>query len=139
MKIDAVTLIAVSMAISSISMTVAKTKVFAPMRDWVFARNEWLGNLISCPYCLSHWLTFAAVAWYQPKIIESQIVFFDLIVSIFAIVAIAAIVSGIMTRLLWEASDTGKSDAEIEKLKDALQKAKQIIIKQNQEITDLKK
>ena len=43
------------------SHTVAKERIFAPLRDRLGGKRTWLGYLLSCPYCASHWFAFAVV------------------------------------------------------------------------------
>ena len=44
-----------------LSHTVAKERLFAPLRDRLGGKETWAGYLVSCPYCLSHWLAFVLV------------------------------------------------------------------------------
>ncbi|MCA1663461.1 MAG: DUF1360 domain-containing protein, partial [Myxococcales bacterium] len=44
-----------------LSYTVAKEEMFRGMRDRCGRRSGWLGYLVSCPYCLSHWVAFVIV------------------------------------------------------------------------------
>lgn len=46
---------------SAITMTLTKGSIFASLRDWL-ADRPFLGQLISCPYCTSHWVA-AAIVW----------------------------------------------------------------------------
>ncbi len=34
-------------------------------------KNTFLGDLLSCDYCFGHWVAFALVAVYQPKLFAS--------------------------------------------------------------------
>lgn len=88
------TVIVLSLAVSSISVTVTRSKVFAPFRAWIGARHEKLGGLFSCFYCLSHWLAAAFVLVYQPRLLSLWLPL-DLVVAVFAIVTIASIFSGL--------------------------------------------
>lgn len=56
-----------SFVAASISFTVAETKLFKPSREWLQVRNVFLGGLISCGYCLGHWVAVGLVAVYRPK------------------------------------------------------------------------
>jgi hypothetical protein len=87
-----------ALATAAISVTVSKARVFASARAWIAARNTWLGELVSCSYCTSHWVAIALVAIYRPVLV-SQWIFVDLLVSVFGMVAIAAIVSGVIIKL----------------------------------------
>lgn len=51
----------VSAVVMGISYTLAKEKVFAPLRAFLGGRDTYLGYLVSCPYCNSHWIAFAIV------------------------------------------------------------------------------
>lgn len=83
---------------AAISVTISKSRVFASAREWITARNTWFGELVSCSYCMSHWVAIVLVAIYRPVMI-SQWMFVDLIVSVFGVVAIAAIISGVIIKL----------------------------------------
>jgi hypothetical protein len=43
------------------SHTVARERLCEPFRRWCQSRSSWLGYLVSCPYCASHWVAFAVV------------------------------------------------------------------------------
>ena len=45
----------------SMSHTIAKERVFAWLRDRLGGHESYLGYLVSCPYCNSHWIAFAVV------------------------------------------------------------------------------
>ncbi len=55
---------------ASIAFTLCETTVFAGLRDWVKARNAWLGKLACFGYCLGHWLALGLVAIYRPRFFE---------------------------------------------------------------------
>lgn len=50
--------------------TVAKERIFAPLRDRLGGKSTWFGYLVSCPFCASHWIAFVVVpltgAYYAP-------------------------------------------------------------------------
>jgi hypothetical protein len=58
---DAIKLFAVSAVTMGLSHTIAKERLFAPLRDRLGGKETWFGYLISCPYCASHWLAFILV------------------------------------------------------------------------------
>lgn len=41
--------------------TVAKERIFEPLRERLGGKRTWWGYLLSCPYCASHWIAFALV------------------------------------------------------------------------------
>jgi hypothetical protein len=54
-------LVVVAAVVMGLAQTIAKEKVFEPLRDRLGGKQTWLGYLVSCPYCLSHWLAFVLV------------------------------------------------------------------------------
>ena len=44
-----------------ISHTITRERIGAPLRDRLGGKATWLGYLVSCPYCLSHWVAFCIV------------------------------------------------------------------------------
>jgi hypothetical protein len=54
-------LFAVSAVVMGLSQTVAKERIFAPLRERLGGKDTWLGYLVSCPYCASHYIAFALV------------------------------------------------------------------------------
>jgi uncharacterized oligopeptide transporter (OPT) family protein len=54
-------LLVVSAVVMGLAQTIAKEKVFEPLRNALGGKETWLGYLVSCPYCLSHWLAFVLV------------------------------------------------------------------------------
>lgn len=64
-------IIYLSFVTASISFTVTETKLFLPLREWMKGKKSFLGELLSCGYCFSHWVAFALVALFKPKLFES--------------------------------------------------------------------
>lgn len=81
-----------SLAISSTSYTISKTLVFKPLRQLFCKYWNWLGKLISCPYCLSHWVSFGITFFIYKEIS------FEVILLTFAMVALSAIWTGMISR-----------------------------------------
>ena len=65
------TIIYLSFVNAAVSFTVTETRLFKPLREWMKKRSEFLGDLLSCGYCFGHWVAFALVAVYTPKLFES--------------------------------------------------------------------
>jgi len=93
-----VEVIILSLATTAISVTISKSDVFASIREHIFRISNWLGELVSCSYCLSHWVAIVFVAIYQPVIIQKWFIV-DLLVSMFSIVTISAILSGTIIKM----------------------------------------
>jgi len=60
-----------SFVTAAISFTVTETKLFAPLRERVKRQSPFLGELISCGYCLGHWAAFGLVAIYRPRLFNA--------------------------------------------------------------------
>lgn len=43
------------------SHTIARERIFEPLRNRCGGFSTWGGYLISCPYCASHWIAFLLV------------------------------------------------------------------------------
>jgi hypothetical protein len=54
-------LITVSLVVMGIAHTVSRERLFAPLRRRLGDESTWLGYLVSCPYCVSHWVALAIV------------------------------------------------------------------------------
>ncbi|HSP77661.1 MAG TPA: DUF1360 domain-containing protein [Myxococcaceae bacterium] len=58
---DLFQLFAVSAVVMGISQTIAKERIFAPLRRRLGGMRTWFGYLVSCPYCVSHYVAFLLV------------------------------------------------------------------------------
>ena len=56
---------------ASISFTVSQAKLFLPLGGWAKRKISRSGELLSCGYCLGHWVSFGLVAVYRPRLFES--------------------------------------------------------------------
>lgn len=121
------TILFLALPVASISLTTSRAKVFAGFRTWVAARSEWLGKLVECTYCTSHWVAFLAVAFYRPNVMNSDVLFVDLIASAFAVVALAAPMAGLMFIALQKITPD-----ETIPLREALAKARDAMIHQSE-------
>jgi hypothetical protein len=59
----------VSLAVMCIANTVSRERIFKPLRARLGGKDTWAGYLISCPYCLSHWLAFALVPLFDLRLL----------------------------------------------------------------------
>lgn len=60
-----------SFVTASISFSLSEARLFLPLREWAKRRNSYLGELLSCGYCLGHWISFGLVAVYRPILFDS--------------------------------------------------------------------
>lgn len=132
-----------ALAVSVVSLTIAKTKAFAAIREKIAEKSDWLGYLFSCPYCLSHWISFLVVAVYRPITVSSGIILADLAVSIFVIVALATVSSWVIYRaykgLVDDVLGTDYEELvqENETFRSTLQLAREKLAEQVERIQDL--
>jgi hypothetical protein len=56
-----VRLLLVSAVVMGLSHTIAREKIFDPLRRACGGMSTWRGYVLSCPYCASHWLAFVLV------------------------------------------------------------------------------
>ncbi|MCP3166790.1 hypothetical protein [Myxococcus qinghaiensis] len=54
-------LFAVSAVVMGVSQTIARERIFASLRARLGGKDTWWGYLVSCPYCLSHYVAFVLV------------------------------------------------------------------------------
>lgn len=76
-----------------IATTIARARVFRPLRTWVKVRSDYLGEGISCQYCISHWVGFFLAAIYRPRFVESPWPLLDTIISAFIVIGLGALIA----------------------------------------------
>jgi hypothetical protein len=54
-------LLALSAVVMGIAQTVTRERLFESLRNRLGGHDTWLGYLVSCPYCASHWVAFVLV------------------------------------------------------------------------------
>jgi hypothetical protein len=54
-------LFAVSAVVMGLSYTIAHERLFQRFRQRCGGRDTFVGYLVTCPYCLSHWIAFVVV------------------------------------------------------------------------------
>jgi len=60
-----------SLVTASIAYTLSESVLFAGLRKRVESWNAWLGKLLNCGYCAGHWIAFALVAIYRPRLFHA--------------------------------------------------------------------
>ncbi|NOQ24887.1 MAG: DUF1360 domain-containing protein [Bacteroidales bacterium] len=59
-----------SIITASIAFTLTETKLFLPLREWLSAKSKFFGKLVNCGYCTGHWIAFALVVIYKPRLLD---------------------------------------------------------------------
>jgi len=96
-------LVIIAMAVSVISLTVTKTKVFKPMRLWIKSKSEFFGELFSCPYCFSFYPSVLFIILYAGKLrliyhFDGYLSCIDYGISYLCMVCIASFFTGFIYR-----------------------------------------
>ena len=54
-------LLAVSLIVMGLSHTISRERICEPLRARLGGKETWLGYMVSCPYCVSHWIALVLV------------------------------------------------------------------------------
>ena len=60
-SVSLIQLFAVSLVVMGLAHTLTRERIGEPLRRRLGGKETWLGYLVSCPYCTSHWLAFLLV------------------------------------------------------------------------------
>lgn len=88
-------LVIVSLAVATVSLTMTRAIISKPLRTWLKSKNKWLGELFSCPYCFSHWVSFGAILVVRPTLTSTWYPV-DLLISALAVTALASMWCGLI-------------------------------------------
>lgn len=88
----------VAISIAAASITLTRARIFKPLRDRAMNSNYLLFKLVSCPYCMSHWLAAVFVPWTLFTI--SDVIWLDGLMTWFFLVGLAAMFEGFMMNQL---------------------------------------
>lgn len=107
-----------AVSIGPVAYTVSSSKVSTPLRVAVMRRAikhrskrwRWFADLLACPYCVSHWLAFAATVVYRPWVVDANLSaavapgwfgrVFDFFVTAMVMVALAMVPVWVIKRAL---------------------------------------
>lgn len=106
-----------ALAVSALSITIARAKIMAPLRERSKGK---LRELLHCPYCLSHWVSFGIVGVVDiPHMGNTPYVDYPLYA--FGLIGLSALITGgIFRLLLWQ-------ESRIEDLEKDLVRSNEII------------
>jgi hypothetical protein len=94
--------IVLSIVVWVVSTTMARARILRSFRCWMKKRNDFLGEGVSCQYCLSHWVGLAVTLLYRPALIGPASIhphwnwlaaIADYLVSAFAVIGLAALIA----------------------------------------------
>jgi hypothetical protein len=108
---DALTLAVLGLAVGGLSTTISKAHALDIPRAWIARHSKVLGELIHCPYCVSHWIAAAIVVAAPAKITGNA--FVDYPAQGFSLVALGAFTVGmIMKLMLWDQAELEQAHRE---------------------------
>ncbi|EMB5690524.1 hypothetical protein N0P26_000903 [Acinetobacter baumannii] len=105
-----------SVASSSVAITITHTEVFAPLRAWMQKLGHMIGYLFQCFYCMSHWIVLLGILIYRPQILNSSSFLADLIVSAFFTLTLSTFVSGIIFKVFLTAMAMKVREKEVKEI-----------------------
>lgn len=106
-------LLVLAVGVAAAALTIAKGKIFSPLRLWLLEHFPWIGKLVSCSYCLSHWLaafTIIAVGPFR----WTGLLLLDGLITTFSLIGFASIAAGGIAHLLL------MREAEIAEMRDKM-------------------
>lgn len=81
-----VTAAMLALAVGAVAFTITSSKISAPLRTAVVRRSlkrkrakgkpgiwGWFSDLLACPFCVAHWLSFVAVGLYRPWLVKAEV------------------------------------------------------------------
>lgn len=88
--------LAIGLALATASVTLTRARIFEPVRTWSQKKSFLLFKLISCPYCMCHWLAL----WLVPftMYVITDIWLFDAALTWFMLVGIGALFEGLLMK-----------------------------------------
>jgi hypothetical protein len=99
MLLNPLMLITPAFAVAALSITIARSSFTNWLRDILDKRIPIIGKLLSCPYCVSHWVAFGISFWmFYP---EWPLLLF----ATFALVGASALIIGVIMRLFLSHED----------------------------------
>lgn len=91
-------LVLTAFVVSSISFTVTFTGLFKEVRELISSKHHKLEELIHCPWCFSHWVTFFILLISDSSVKFTGSLFIDFFINAFAITAISGLFHYVLLR-----------------------------------------
>lgn len=102
---------------ASISFTVTMSGMFEFMREWIYAKNDFFGQLITCPYCFGHYVVLTMLFTSDiPLLHISSLPLYNLLFTWFMLMGIVALLHKVIITA-YEPVMLLKAKRHVEKLK----------------------
>ncbi len=98
MIFNGINLIIWSLAVGVVSVTIAKGGPFKWIKEYLLAHHKYIGQLVACPFCLSHYISAAATVYLA---IVYKLSFIDAVLLWLALIAGAGLVGLMLVTYLW--------------------------------------
>jgi hypothetical protein len=86
---------------ATITLTISRALIFSPLRKFLSSRVPFLGDLVNCPYCLSHWVAFLiATIFYEHVRLYSSNYVVNLLIGAFTIIPLSAVFMAIIFKCI---------------------------------------
>jgi len=82
-------------ATGAISLLVTKSTIFNPVHNWLEKHASFIEELLSCPWCTSHWVALFFTLIYHPLLVDLWRPV-DYLVTIMVMVTIASVTARII-------------------------------------------
>ena len=105
-----------SLVISGVSFTVTVTSIFKPVREIVSKIHHKIEELIHCPWCFSHWLTFILLLIIGEWIEITGKSVLDFLLTSFGMITISGVIHYVLLRA-YEPVAKMMVERQIEKMK----------------------
>lgn len=115
---EATTLLLLALAVSSASFTISTTSIFKGFREKVSSYHHKLEELIHCPWCLSHWITFLLLIMHGNWLSLTGGGLIDFLLTTFAITCISGLCHYVLLRA-YEPVAKALVERQIQKIKEA--------------------
>ena len=111
----------IAIASASVSMTITQTELFVPVRAFTEKLGHMIGYLFKCFYCMNHWVVIAGMVFYHPRVIVSDYILVDWIVSTFFTITLSSYISGFMFKVFLTAMAKKQKEQEMHQAKSQSQ------------------
>ena len=106
-------IIQMGLVVGVISITITKGSIFGWLRDRC---SGWIGELLSCPYCMAHWVSLVMVISGDIGIINRP---YELVMRVFSVIGISMMAGWLVYRG-WMGMVVRDMSGEVEVLREEL-------------------
>lgn len=114
------TLLLLAAAVSSIAFTITTTGIFLWFRELVSPIHHKIEELVHCPWCLGHWITFVILLLPGIKFYQfTEIVWMNFFITAFSIMGLSGLAQYVLLRA-FEPVAKAMARRQLEKLEERM-------------------